>query len=212
MKPANLTTKYWKPPATGRLDRNPRQDARFAYRDYRRLLVLLSGGDPRRLVLKDPFHAMSLPALYAAIPDARVVMTHRALAEVVPSLHKLGLTTQAVLCRTLDVPRIVEASTAWLAWVAERIVEDRARTPHVVDVDYRALVADPVGTARHIHDAFGLGWDDALEARLRAFVAANGQRRHGENPYSTEAFGQTPAEVDARFRAYRERFLMSEAA
>ena len=208
-----LSSMYAMVPATGYLDWYPRQDMHAAYRDYRRLLVLMIGHDgaARRLVLKDPFHAMSLPALFAAIPDAMVVQTHRAPSEVVPSFHKLTLSTQAVLTAKVDVPKIVATNTRWLEWVARRSVEDRARVPagRVIDVDYRALVADPVGVVRAIHDRFGLGWSDALEAQLAAFVRANGQRKHGDNPYAASAFDQTASAIDERFADYRARFLTS---
>lgn len=204
-KPAFLSSLYWMVPATGWLDWYWKQDFGPAYRDYRRLLALLA--DPaRRLVLKDPFHAMNLPALFAAIPDAMVVRTHRAPSEVVPSFHKLALTSQSVLAEKLDVPAIVEADTAWLEHVARRSVEDRV-PDRVMDVDYRALLADPVGTVRRIHERFGLPIPDAFDERLRAFVADNGQRKHGDNPYAAEAFGQTADAIDARFGAYREAFL-----
>lgn len=209
LKPTFLSSLYWMAPVTGYLAWYPHHDARPAYRDYRRLLGLLQSDPSHRYVLKDPFHAMNLPALFAAIPDARVVQTHRAPAEVVPSLHKLALTTQAVLSDGVDPARIVEANTAWLETVATRSVDDRARLPEdrVLDIDYRDLIADPVGTARRVHTHFGLPWDDALQARLTTFVAENGQRRHGDNPYAAEDFGQTAAGIDARFEAYRARFL-----
>ena len=93
--------------------------------------------------------------------------------------------------------------------MARRSVEDRVRVPagQVIDVDYRALIADPVRVVRGIHDRFGLGWSDALEAQLAAFVGANGQRKHGDNPYAASAFGQTASAIDERFAAYRARFL-----
>jgi hypothetical protein len=77
----------------------------------------------------------------------------------------------------------------------------------VMDVDYRALVADPVGVARAVHARFGIPWSDALEARLQRFVAENSQRKHGDNPYAADAFGQSAEGIDARFSAYRQRFL-----
>lgn len=75
-----------------------------------------------------------------------------------------------------------------------------------MDVDYRALVGDPVGTARAIHERFGLGWSDALERRMREFVAANGQRKHGENRYEAAGFGQSAEGLRERFSAYRRAF------
>lgn len=207
-KPTFLSSLYWLVPATGYLDWYPRQDFRPAYREYRDLLALLA--DPsKRLVLKDPFHAMNLPALFAAVPDAMVVQTHRAPSEILPSFHKLALTMHAVLSDGVDVGRVVAADTAWLEHVARRSVEDRASVPakQVLDVDYRALVADPVAVVRDVHARFHLGWSDGLEARLQRFVADNGQRKHGDNPYDAGAFGQTTDEIDGRFSAYRQRFL-----
>lgn len=203
-----LSSLYAMVPATGYLAWYPQQDMFAAYRDYRRLLALLA--DPaRRLVLKDPFHAMSLPALFAAIPDAMVVQTHRAPSEVVPSFHKLTLTMQSVLAQDVDVPRVVATNTDWLDTVARRSIDDRARVPEgqVIDVDYRALVADPVQVVRGIHDRFGLAWSPTLDARLAAFVRDNGQRKHGDNPYAAAAFGQSAEAIDERFAAYRARFL-----
>lgn len=208
-KPTFLSSLYWMAPVTGYLAWYPHHDARPAYREYRKLLELLRADATQRYVLKDPFHAMNLPALFAAIPDARVVQTHRTPSEVVPSLHKLALTTQAVLSEGVDPARVVEANTTWLETVARRSVTDRAQIPdgRVLDVAYVDIVRDPVGVVRRVHAHFGLPWSDALKARLDAFVAGNGQRRHGENPYSAEDFGQTPAGIDARFEAYRETYL-----
>lgn len=209
LKPTFLSSLYWMAPVSGYLDWYPHHDARPAYREYRQLLGLLQADPTRRYVLKDPFHAMNLPALFAAVPDAMVVQTHRAPAEVVPSLHKLALTTQAVLSEEIDTARVVEANTRWLETVAARSVDDRPRVPpgRVLDVDYRALVEDPLGVAREVHRHFGLPWSEALGGRLGAYVSDNGQRRHGDNPYTPEDFGQTAAGIDARFQAYRARFL-----
>ena len=116
---------------------------------------------------------------------------------------------QAVLAADVDVAKTVATNTDWLATVAKRSVADRERVPkgQVIDVDYRALVADPVGTVRTIHDRFGLAWSDALDARVGSFVRENGQRKHGDNPYAASEFGQSAAAIDDRFAAYRARFL-----
>ena len=206
-KPAFLSSLLWMVPATGWLEWMHHQDFGPAYADYRRLLALLARPD-RRLVLKDPFHAMHLPALFSAVPDARVVQTHRAPSEVVPSFHKLCLTLHAVFAEDLDLQRIVTANTDWLAHLAQRSVDDRVLVPagQVLDVDYRDLVRDPVDTCRRIHAHFGLPFDEALEARMQAFVAENGQRKHGPNPYSAEDYGQTTAGIGARFQDYRSTY------
>jgi hypothetical protein len=76
----------------------------------------------------------------------------------------------------------------------------------VVDVHYDALVSDPIGVARTIHEAAGLGWDRPTERALGDRLDATRQHQHGRHHYTPEQFGLDPDEVRARFRAYRARF------
>lgn len=195
----------WQVPAYGWLDWSLSADTAPGYRVWAAYLSRLEP-EGRRLVLKDPFHAGNLAELLAACPDAMVVQTHRDPVEVLPSFHKLCTTMHAVLVPSLDVPRTVEAHTRWLAHVVARNEAARPRVPRLVDVDYRALAADPLAAVARVHEAFGLPLTDGHVARMRAYLAENGQRRHGENPYSAEAFGQPPEAIAERFAGYRAHF------
>ncbi len=152
-----------------------------------------------------------LPSLFAAAPDAMVVRTHRDPLETLPSYHKLTLNMHAVLCGRLDVPAVVEANTRWQVALTEAAVRP-VPAGRVLDVDYRRLVADPVGTARDIHAHFGLAWDDRLAERLGRFAQTNGQRKYGENPYAIDEFGQSEAALRERFAPYREAFGLARKA
>jgi hypothetical protein len=57
-----------------------------------------------------------------------------------------------------------------------------------------------------IHAHFGLDLDGDYRSRLRRFIAANPQRKHGPNPYAPADFGQQQAEIAEAFATYRERF------
>jgi hypothetical protein len=199
---------FWQAPLYRYLEWYRAQEMDGPYTEYRDLLVLLQ--DPaRRLVLKDPFHCAHLPALLRALPGAMVVQTHRDPVETVPSFHKLTLTAHCVLADPVDPARMAEVNTRWLEGIAARTIAHRGALPEgrVLDVDYRALIADPVGTVARIHQHFGLDWTEALAARMNAFVVKNGQRKYGDNPYRAEAFGQDPAELARRFAEYRARFI-----
>jgi hypothetical protein len=164
----------------------------------------------KRLVLKDPFHAANLEELLEVCPGATIVQTHRDPLEVVPSFHKLCTTMHAVLVPTLDVPRTVEAHMRWLTHVVERNERGRralaatGRAQRVLDVQYADLLADPLGTVERIHDHVGLPSTGAELDRMRRWLASNGQRKHGRNPYAAQLFGQRPAEIAERFAGYRE--------
>jgi hypothetical protein len=203
-KPSFVSSLQYQAPALRWLQALLRDDMEVGYRNWRALLALLEAPG-RRFVLKDPFHARRLGTIARLVPEAMIVRTHREPAEVVPSFHKLTMTMHAVTCTGLDVPAIVEANTRWIESITDACVAT-PRMERVVDVDYRALVGDPVGTARAIHERFGLGWSDALERRMREFVAANGQRKHGENRYEAAGFGQSAEGLRERFSAYRRAF------
>jgi hypothetical protein len=179
-------------------------DAGPAYRVWAALLARLEPAG-RRLVLKDPFHAAWLPEIRAVCPDVLVVQTHRDPVEVVPSFHKLCATMHAVFVPTFDRARTVAANTAWLERVVERNAVGRSHVPAAqrIDVDYRELVADPVAMVVRVHTAFGLPVTEGHLARARALLAEHGQRRHGDNPYTAEEFGQTRDELARRFARYR---------
>lgn len=203
-KPSFVSSLQYQAPALGWLRAMLADDLEVGYRNWRALLVLLAAPG-RRLVLKDPFHARRLATISRLVPEAMIVRTHREPAEVVPSFHKLTMTMHAVTCTGLDVPAIVAANTEWIESITDACLAAPTMA-RVVDIDYRALVRDPVATARAIHERFGLGWSDTLEGRMRGFVAANGQRKHGENRYDAAAFGQTADGLRERFTAYRRAF------
>jgi hypothetical protein len=207
-RPSFASLLLWQAPAYEWFEWFTSCDMAQPYRDYRLLLSVLCPDPQKRLVLKDPAHARNLPELFAVLPEAMVVQLHRDPVEAVPSLHKLTLTMQSVLSRRVDVPRLAEANTRWVAAVLDRSLASRAQLPagRLLDVSYRDLIADPLAVARRIHDHFGLPWT-ATRAQTQAFEAQHRQRRFGENSYSPEAFGQTRAGLAARFAGYRERFL-----
>ncbi len=200
-------------PSFSYLDWMLEQDFVGTYRVYRRLLGLLQRAAPRsnqRLTLKNPGHTLCLPALLEAIPSAMVVRTHRDPLQTVPSYHKLVAVSQASTTHGVDLDEVVASNTKYLLAMAQRSVElDRERTrDRVFDVDYRDLVADPVGTVNAIYTHFGLPFGPGLRSRLHAFVAQNRQHGSGSNPYSIEQFGQTREELSESFAAYRQKFIM----
>ncbi len=205
-KPSFVSSLQYQAPALGWLQALLKDELEVGYVNWRALLALLEAPG-RRFVLKDPFHARRLATITRLVPEAMIVRTHREPAEVLPSFHKLTMTMHAVTCTRLAVPAIVAANTAWIESITDACVAaPPGAMARVVDVDYRALVRDPVATARAIHARFGLAWSEALERRMREFVAANGQRKHGENRYEAAAFGQTAAGLHERFAGYRRVF------
>ena len=57
-----------------------------------------------------------------------------------------------------------------------------------------------------VYDHFGLHLSAEAERRMRAFLAANPQGKHGQHRYTLEQAGLDPAEVRERFRFYSEHY------
>lgn len=203
-----LSSIYWQAPVHRYLDWYLQADPDPPYRDYRAVLSVLDRPG-RRLVLKDPFHALCLPSLLEVLPQACVVMLHRDPLEVVPSFHKLTLALHRVLSDQVDVAKTVETNTRWLHELVRRGIEARPSAPpeRILDVDYRTLVADPVGTVERIHEHFGLELDPPTLERLERHVVEHPQRKHGNNRYRIEDYDQRPEALAERFSEYRARYI-----
>ncbi|MEN0066687.1 MAG: sulfotransferase [Myxococcota bacterium] len=205
-RPAFLSPAYAVAPAHSYLTSYYNHDARPAYREYRTYLGILSNEDPRRLVLKDPFHALFLDALFEAMPYAMVVQTHRRPQEVLPSFVKLCTTAQSLVTRRLDMIRTAQTLHTWLSEVARRSVERAAQGRHdVFDIDYRALVADPVEAVAALHHHFALPFDEAWRKPLQQMVDKS--RERPPNPYTLNDYGLDETGIQATFSGYTGQFL-----
>jgi hypothetical protein len=190
------------------------QDLVPAYRLHRRVLQQLQWrcrGD--RWVLKAPAHLAALRELCVVYPDVGVIMTHREPLEVLPSEASLHTVLRQTFSDAVDpavVGREVTELTAEEIGAGLRARDDGCAPPErFVDVRYRDLVADPIGTVRTIYGRFDMPFTATAEARMRRHLAESPKDRHGAHVYSLTQFGLKLDEERDRYRAYRERFLSS---
>jgi hypothetical protein len=179
------------------------QDWTDAYERHRANLQLIGLNDPeKRWVLKNPSHLVALDSLMKVYPDALVVCTHRDPMTSIASACSLSAeatagTSTTFVGDTIGRTQLEMLSRSWRTFTTARAAYDAAQ---FVDVDYREFVADPVGTARGIYDAFGFEWTPEVDAAVTALDA--GSRSGGRRPkhaYSLEDYGLTEAEVRAAF-------------
>ena len=188
-------------------------DHATAYAHHRRTLQVLQAAHDGRWVLKSPVHNLALGDLLATYPDATLVVTHRDPARVVVSLADLvrvltGLGTDAgrngYLGRRWS--DLVALMLDRQAAVRERLGEADRDAGRWIDVDYRRLVADPVGTVAALYGRLGWPVSDRQLERFRAYAEANPQHGRGRHDYRAADFGLDPGELSERFAAYRERY------
>ena len=77
-----------------------------AYRRYKINLQLISNGDSRRWVLKDPSHLWAPEALLSTFPDACIIQMHRDPCKLIPSVASLVYTTRQMVEPDIDKHRV----------------------------------------------------------------------------------------------------------
>jgi hypothetical protein len=185
-----------------------RQDLRPAYRYYADLLRLLQWQRPgERWLLKSPAHLWALDVLVEMFPDACILWTHRDPLEMMGSYCSMMAMLMAIRA-SFDPKELGGAVLEYLARSLERglAARDRLGAQRFLDVDYRAFVADPLGTVSGVYRHFGLELGPREEASFAAWAQAHPQGKHGAHRYSLEEYGLSANAVRDRLAFYLDRF------
>lgn len=180
-----------------------------AYRQLARALRVLQHerrpkADAWRWVLKTPHHLEWLEELPKVLDRPLIVWTHREPREVVGSFCSMIAHGRGVFSDHVD-PK--EIGRFWLRKgkrMVERAMEARSSigADNFIDIQYKDLIADPMGVTRTIQERAGLDWNEATENQLRQSLTREVKDRHGKHRYSLAAFGLADADVDQAFARY----------
>jgi hypothetical protein len=187
-------------------------DLAETYRIHKRQLQCLQWKAERKpWALKYPNHVIGMDAILQVYPDARFVMTHRDPVQTLASISKMTFNLRAMrAAEPVDMHEVGRDMLHFITRHIERIIEFDAG-PHagrIVHVDYYALVRDPVGEMRKIHQGLGIGTPADVEAAVAHWHASNPKNARGKNEYTLEQYGLDDAEVAARFAPYMQRFAI----
>lgn len=190
------------------------QDPAPGYRHLDRMLRFLSwqkarrGEAGRHWVLKAPYHLAFLDSLFSVFPDARVVMTHRDPVETVPSLASFVHTLHRMGSDSVDALAIGAHWSRKLAWATRRSLAARGgRESRFLDLDYEALVADPLGCVRRIYDFAGMDLTPEAQASMREFAVESARDRRPVHRYTLAQFGLREQALRRDFAEYCARHL-----
>jgi len=181
-----------------------RQDWTKPYRRHRKNLQLIGLNDAeKRWVLKNPSHLFALDALFATYPDALVVQCHRPAETIMASMCSLAQQTTEGWSHTFSGDVVGrDALETWSRGLelfnAERVKHDPAQ---FYDLDYFALIKDPIAVVEDIYRKFGIEFTDAARASMEAIHAASQKGpRAPKHTYSLADYGLTPEAVKERFK------------
>jgi hypothetical protein len=191
------------------------QDLRPAYAYLLRLLKFLQwqkkqrGQQAQYWSLKTPMHLGYVEVIAEQMPDAVFVQTHRDPIATIPSFASF---VHMLWAMGSDAADPLEGAREWSQTLEEHLnhcMEQRERLPNrFIDVDFRDTVADPVKVVERIYSEIGLPVTAATRAGINAYMATNPREGRPKHEYSLEEFGFTRAELERRFRRYREKHIL----
>lgn len=191
-----------------------RCDMTTAYRYHERVLKLLQWKfEFRPWRLKTPAHMHSIDALLEVYPDARFVMTHRDIAQVIPSVVSLMDATSEFLRAGPLAPDFAAKEAAfWERGMRALLAyRDDGNEERFHDIDFTDMRTDPIGEMRALYDWLDVELTDDVAGRMTAWWADNaGAARHekqGVHQYSPEDYGIDLDRLRSQFAFYNDRFI-----
>jgi hypothetical protein len=135
-------------------------------------------------------------------PDALVIQTHRPVETIMASMCSLAQHTADGWSSSFVGDQIGADSMETWSRGLERF--NTARTKYdpaqFYDVDYRALIADPLGTVADAYRHFDIALtDDARQAMEKSHADSQSGERAPKHSYSLADYGLTAEEVKERF-------------
>lgn len=186
-------------------------DAAPSYAWHKTMLQILQGEGPARpWALKSPAHLTRLESLFAVYPDAKVIHTHRDPVKTVPSVVSTLAAGRTVRSDNVDTAQIAGGLAFGMGLMMDAVVGQRTsgRLPEgqIADIHYLDLLHDPVGSIRDAYEAVDLPFADDMPDRIRSYLDARPQDKHGVHRYSAADYGYDVDELRTTFRTYTEHF------
>lgn len=159
-------------------------------------------------VLKSPHHLEWLETVFDVFPDVTIVQTHRDPTETVPSFCSLVAHGWGIMSDHVDPLQVSAHWTRKIDRMLTRAIatRDGREGRGFVDVHYRDLVRDPIGTVERLCSQLGLPWSEDAREHLTEWLANNRQHKYGVHRYAAEDFGISAGSIAEQFASYRQRF------
>jgi hypothetical protein len=188
---------------------NEEADLIPTYRYVKRVLKLLQWRcPPQRWRLKNPSHILFIDALNEVFPDARFWMTHRDIADVVPSAADLYYELARAFSDDIDKHYLgrLNADTWELGMRRLIAFRDAGHEERFLDIPFAPFQKNPFPFIERLYAFLGEDFSPEARSRMEQWRTDTPREQHGEHRYEPTDFGLSVPGLRERFRFYSERF------
>jgi hypothetical protein len=179
------------------------------YRYVKRVLKLLQWRcPPTRWRLKNPSHTLFIEALAQVFPDARFWMTHRDVANVIPSVADLYFELGSAYSDWPDKAWMGEVTTDFCELGMRRMMafRDAGREDRFFDIRFAGFMKDPFPVLESLYQWLGEEFTPETRARITDWRASTPRDKHGSHEYDPAEFGIDLGALRTRFAFYSNRY------
>jgi LPS sulfotransferase NodH len=189
-----------------------KQDAVPSYEFHRSFLKHLQWLSPTgRWTLKSSDHIHNLRTLFQIYPKAQVIFLHRDPMKVLQAAASQQVLLKRLFSRSVDPRRLAANEVFSLHDKTQKIMEfcdgHVCLEDRLMDIRYRDLAADPIGTVHKIYDRFGITLTAEDEARMAAFADSERNKKR-QDRFSLTDLGLDPEREYQKFNTYYKRFRL----
>jgi hypothetical protein len=144
-----------------------------------------------------------------AFPNAKALMTHRALEKTIPSICSMRKMSIQDSSSTFNPKQLGAEGIALYRDGLKAYLDLRKELPprRFIDVLYKDAVSQPMAVYTRVLGELGLTLSAADKQAGADWMAANGRDTHPRHHYTPEEFGTTREELVRAFKFYADRFL-----
>tara|TARA_B110000211_G_scaffold235027_1_gene308664 strand:- start:17475 stop:18638 length:1164 start_codon:yes stop_codon:yes gene_type:complete len=166
--------------------------------------------EPKPYVLKTPGHLGNEDQLKRIFPQGiNLVFSHRDPKAILASLcHLTGSSRKLYYHTDTSNEALGQLLLNWFSDALMQHMSWRDRNPDikVLDMAFKDITADSVGTLVKIHEFLGKNLDQEGIEKIEQWDRKNPRHKHGKPEFTLEDYGLSPEVVDRRFAPYMERF------
>ncbi len=184
----------------------------YAY--VKRVLKLLQWRWPKMSWrLKNPSHSMFIVALDKVFPDARFVMTHRDVMNVIPSVADVYLELRKAFSDDVDLRAIGAGTSDFWALAMQRMIafRDAGAQSRFFDIYFAPFQKDPYPSIEALYAFLGTTLSDEARAGMETWRRSGPPADRAYTRTDPTAFGLNLDALRERFRFYSKRFGVEAA-